>query len=74
MVEMMIRMHKQEMDKYFANGDLKRAEQQRENLEYFLNEYKKATGKDYELEETSQKIIDSLTKMDNEAVNLERGM
>lgn len=71
MTEMMIKMNKQEMDKAIAIGDMEQANRIRENLEYFLNEYKQETGKDYELEETSKEVVDSLIQMDKEATRIE---
>lgn len=72
MTEMMIRMHKQELDKAIANGNLEEAQWQLENMMYFMKEYKEKTGKDFELQETSKEVIESLTRMDREAAEFER--
>ena len=72
MTAMMIRMHKQELDKALANGNYEEAKRRLEDLTYFMNEYKAETGKEYELKETSIETIKSLLRMDEEAARLER--
>ena len=70
MTAMMIRLHKQELDKAITIGNLEEAKRRVEDLIYFMNEYKKETGREYQLEDTSAKTINSLIKMDRETAEL----